>query len=203
MSGARTERVTTTSMLLDGLRTFGNQTVWSDFDARYRRIIAGFARRFGLDAETAAEVAQNTLTQFARDYRAGRYDRSRGRLSSWIISIARHRIIDLQRARGRRGGARGSSGLVDLAASEEFTHVWDEERDQAIFDRAMAQLRRDTRTHEQTLDVFERVALKGESAAAVARDTKRTVDQVYRIKNRVIEKLRALVIQIEREYADD
>lgn len=197
------ERVTTTSMLLEGLRTFGNQTVWSDFDAHYRPIITGFARRFGIGAEAAEEVAQVTLSEFARDYRAGRYDRQRGRLSSWIIAIARHRIIDLQRARGRHAGVRGSSAIVHLPDEPELTQVWEQERDQAVFDRALHRLRAATRTEPHTLEVFTRVALAGESPAAVAAELNISRDQVYRIKNRITERLRLLVTQVEQEYAED
>jgi RNA polymerase sigma factor (sigma-70 family) len=189
-------------MLLNDLRTFGNQTVWSDFDARYRRIIAGFARRFGLDAELADEVAQVTLSEFARDYRRGRYDRRRGRLSTWIIGIARHRIIDVQRARGRRAGGRGSSAIVQLPDEHELTQAWQQERDQAIFDRAMQRLRAATRTKQNNMTVFERVALQGESPAIVAQELGIAIDQIYRIKNRIIERLRRLVTQVEQEYVE-
>jgi DNA-directed RNA polymerase specialized sigma24 family protein len=50
--------------------------------------VTAFASRLGLDSNEAEDVAQETLIEFVRAYGGGNYDRSRGRLSSWIFSIA-------------------------------------------------------------------------------------------------------------------
>ncbi len=194
-------RWATTSRLLESLRHFDNRTVWSDFDARYRPIIERFARRHGLSEDDAAEVAQLTLTQFARDYQRGAYDRRRGRLSSWLLSIARHRIVDAQRAAGRRAPARGHSALVDLAQPPTSTRVARDHSRQSVFDRAMFELRATTRTDEQTIQVFEAVALLGVPADEVAARFNLTVDHVYRIKNRITERLRKIVNRLESDDA--
>jgi len=73
-------RTTTTTALLDGLHDPANEEVWREFDTRYRPIILGFAVKLGLSDEDAADVAQDTLARFVQEYRAGRYDRTRGRL---------------------------------------------------------------------------------------------------------------------------
>src|SRR5262249_475580 len=91
------DRTTTTTLLLESLKDPGNQSVWREFDGRYRSIIIGFARNLGLNEEDAHEVAQQTLTEFVRDFSNGKYKRDRGRLRSWIIGIAQHRIADLCR----------------------------------------------------------------------------------------------------------
>ena len=98
---------TTTTQLLEALFGPGEEAVWREFDARYRPIIFAFARELGVAAEDAADVAQQTLTEFLRDYRAGKYDRRRGRLRAWIIGIARHRVLDTLRQRTRNQAVRG------------------------------------------------------------------------------------------------
>ena len=60
----------TTTALLDGLFDSANQSIWREFDARYRPILMAFARRLGLNRDNAADVTQETLACFVRDYRA-------------------------------------------------------------------------------------------------------------------------------------
>ncbi len=92
----------TTTALLEALHDPACEQVWQEFDGRYRPVIIALALHLGLRHDEASEVAQETLSQFVRDYLAGRYDRGRGRLRSWILGIARHRILDVQRHRQRR-----------------------------------------------------------------------------------------------------
>ena len=102
----------TTTALLDDLADPANEAVWHDFDARYRPVLVGFGRRLGLGAEDAADAAQDALARFVRSYREGRYDRGRGRLSSWIIGIARNCIVDQMRTRAARHEERGISAMT-------------------------------------------------------------------------------------------
>ncbi len=79
----------TTTALLDDLLDSANEGAWVGFDARYRPVLIGFARQLGLRADDAADIAQEALTKFVRAYQQGQYRRERGRLSSWLITIAR------------------------------------------------------------------------------------------------------------------
>lgn len=190
--------VTTTSALLEALRCPGNETIWIGFDQRYRGILERFAVRLGLGPEDAADVAQQALIEFARDYQAGKYRRDQGRLSAWIVGIARHRAIDLLRARQRRP-VRGSSALPDRA-DDEVRDIWAEEQAQEILRRAFEHLRGSTRHTPRTLEVFEQVAVRGHPPAEVAAACDVSIDEVYRIKNRVTAQLRAIYDRIAREY---
>ena len=71
-------RATTSSTLLESLKDAGNDALWRQFDARYRPIVTAVVRRMGLSDEDAAEVAQQTLAEFAQAYRVGKYERGRG-----------------------------------------------------------------------------------------------------------------------------
>jgi len=70
----------TTTRLLEGLCDPEDEALWCEFDAQYRPILVGFARRLGLNVEDAADLAQETLVRFVEAYRAGRYDRGKARL---------------------------------------------------------------------------------------------------------------------------
>ena len=121
-------RTATTTALLDGLIDSANDQAWREFDARYRPIIVSFARALDLKVEDAADVAQETLVRFLKEYRAGKYDRSRGRLHSWLIGIAKHCVGDQRHARARRREQRGLSAIADLPGDHRLTEIWDYER---------------------------------------------------------------------------
>jgi len=67
--------------------------IWREFPGRYQPVLVAFARRFGLTHDQAEDAPQGALLRFVEEYRAGRYERSRGRLRSWIFTIARARIL--------------------------------------------------------------------------------------------------------------
>jgi RNA polymerase sigma-70 factor, ECF subfamily len=197
----------TSTALLDSLHDSGNAPVWEEFDGRYRPIIIGFAMKLGLSQQDAADVAQQALAEFVRDYRGGKYSRDKGRLSSWLISIARHRAIDVLRASGKRRDWRGESAIDQTpAALQDSRHDnehWKAERKSVIIARALAQLRSTSRTSEHTIRAFELVALRGVPVQAVAEQCGMSADEVYVAKNRVTKQLREIVEEMTKTYDDE
>lgn len=192
----------TTSLLLEGLHDEANQAVWTEFDQRYRGIIEAFARRLGLSDADAADAAQETLLRFVREYRAGKYDRSRGRLRSWIIGIARHSIGDLRRRGGRPGG-RGSSAIAELPDDERLSAIWDAECRDVLLRRALDALRTESRIEPRTLRAFELVAFEQQPPAAVAESLGMTASDVYVAKHRVLERLREVAADLQQAWELD
>lgn len=183
---------TTTSQLLEGLFDRTNDDAWRECDARYRPIIISFARKLGLSEEDAADVAQETLTKFLSEYQAGKYDRTRGRLGSWIVGIAKYRIADLKRSRMRRREQRGGSAIADLPDDDSLEALWEAEVRRAILNRSVSGLRKETRMNPRTIRAFEMIALEQKSAPEVAKELGMSVNDVYVAKNRTIERLRKI-----------
>jgi RNA polymerase sigma-70 factor (ECF subfamily) len=199
----RITRQTTTTLLLESLKDPGRDAVWREFDARYRPVLCAIARKVGLKPAEAEEIAQETLAEFVRAYREGKYDRTKGRLSSWIIAIARHRIAMRWRSKGRAKEKRGDSALGELNNRTHLTRVWAAEQERVIFARAWEMLRTTGRTAEKTLKAFELVAMRGMPAAAAAADCGMTLEEVYIAKNRVTKRLRELVEELTAAYGED
>ena len=192
----------TTTVLLESLKDPAQAGVWREFDARYRPLLTAFAARLGLEAGEAEDVAQEALVEFVRAYRAGTYDRSRGRLSSWIISIAQHRISHRRRAVGRAAARRGESALVDLSDPARLTAVWEDEQRRLIILRAMEVLRAG-KSAAPTLRAFDLVAVRGVPVEEAARECGMTVDEVYTAKNRVAKRLREIVGELTAAWRED
>lgn len=190
----------TTTVLLEGLLDAGNAEVWLEFDGRYRPIITRLARRMAVGEADAEDVAQETLARFVKAYQAGRYDRAKGRLSRWIVSIARNCVLDLKRTRADRHECQGDSAFNDLADEDALTAAWDEECRQAIVDRAMRELRETTLMDERTIRAFEMVAFDQRLPAEVASELAISLDSVYAAKNRCLTQLREIVVRLNELY---
>ncbi|MHC4416667.1 MAG: RNA polymerase sigma factor [Planctomycetota bacterium] len=190
----------TTTALLAELADPANEAIWREFDARFRPILVGFGRRLGLPAEDAADVAQETLARFVMSYRAGKYDRSRGRLRSWIIGIARHCISDLRQSDAARRHRRGHSALIDLPDEATMAEVWDAECEQEILRQGMTELRRETKTDTRTIRVFEMLAFDGRRPAEVAGELSITMNDVYLAKHRCLKRLRTIIGRLDELY---
>ncbi len=195
-------QITTTTILLDGLHDPSNSVIWRQFDQRYRPIIIGFARRLGLTEDDAADIAQETLVRFVREYRAGKYDRDRGRLRTWIIAMLRYRVADLRRARATRREFRGESAFADLPCADELDASWEAERRSQILRQAMKKLREKSRTSEKSIQAFELYALQHRPAAEVAEQLGMTARDVYMVKNRLAQRIRTMIAELEELYDD-
>jgi RNA polymerase sigma-70 factor (ECF subfamily) len=188
---------TTNTILLDGLLDPTNQSVWREFDERYRPVIEAFARKLGLSADDAADASQETLAQFVRDYRAGKFDRSRGRLRSWLFGIARHRIADQQRAKARRREWHGESAIVNLPGDDDLAEIWEGEARAAMLRQAMRELYATPRLDPRTVRAFERVAFDQKTAAEVAGEVGMSVNEVYVAKSRILQRLQRIMAKLE------
>ncbi|CAG0961469.1 ECF RNA polymerase sigma factor RpoE [Phycisphaerales bacterium] len=192
----------TTTKLLDALRDHANEPAWAHIDSRYRPVISGLARRLGLSDTDADEVAQQTLSEFVRAYRENRYDRSKGRLSSWILGIAHHTALRVLR-NGNRDVHPGDTALGALPEEPGLRSIWMDERDRAILVRAMAMLRDESGVDDRTLRAFELVALRGVPAAEAAAQCGMTLDQAYVAKSRVTKRLREVVAELTAAFEED
>lgn len=67
---------------------------------RYADLLYGALLRFTGDREVTAEIVQDTFLALWR--RARQFDERAGTLAGWLLGIARHRAVDMHRARIRR-----------------------------------------------------------------------------------------------------
>lgn len=193
----------TTVELLGRLRAGASQGDWADLDRRYRPLAVAVARRIGLSREDADDVSQQAMLEFYAGWQRGEYDPTRGRLRSWIISIVRHRAIDHLRRARLRAGWRGDSA-VELAVDDaELEGAWDAEWRQAVLAEAIVRLRTTSRAEPRTLDAFDRFALQGVPGEVVSEELGIALDEVYRIKSRMLRRLREIIEEVERTWSDD
>lgn len=190
----------TTSELLESLLDGADQEAWRRFDERYRPILVGFAASLGLSETDSADIAQETVSRFLKSYRDGKYDRTKGRLRSWLIGIAKHCIGDMNANIRRRREIHGLSAIQALPDDARLTQIWETQHLQALIRQALAELRRDTRIANRTIDTFEMLALEGHKPAEVARRLNVSLNDVYLAKHRCLKRLRDILDQLRQVY---
>ncbi len=192
----------TTTALLNGLFDPKNAEAWEAFDRRYRPILVGFVRNLGYDEEVALETAQDTIVRFVTEYREGKYDRDRGRLGAWLVTIARYRLLDLRRRKVTARVLRGESAMVDLDDEHSVGALYERERRQAILRESLEELRKRTKTDPKTIQAFEMLVYHGLSPQVVADQQGMSVHDVDLAKSRIAAKLREIVQRLESEYEE-
>lgn len=193
----------TTSTILDQLGDTRQSNAWRMFVGRFRQPVVGFARRMGLSAADAEDVAQDTLATFVEAFRAGRYDRSKGRLSKWLFGIAL-RVAFSKRRRAMRSARdipfnpddSDHAAPIDAQASREWNEAWEMSLYQLCLDRVRQEV------EPMTMRAFELV-VRGEcSPADVAQKLNIPVKAVYNAKHTVLKRLRAHRSDIDADEPD-
>lgn len=191
----------TTTTLLHGLRESGNASAWEELDGRCRPIMLAVCRRMGLDHAEAEDTVQATLAAFFEAYRDGRYDRDRGRLSAYIITILRSRAID---ARRRAVVRKQTPHTVEAVGSLSEVHIekfWRDERQHQILRQALDELKR-LGTDGRVIEAFELYGVRGVPIEQVTARLGMSRAQVYQAKYRVTRRLQPIVARIDELYED-
>lgn len=181
----------TTSTILDQLADSRRDDAWERFVGRFRRPVVGFARRMGLASEDAEDVAQDTLATFVEAYRAGRYDRARGRLSHWLFGIALRVALGKRRSLRRRARVLSAEPLDPEQAGGEgqAEEAWRAAWEKSLLQAGLARVRQEV--EPMTMRAFELVVRGDRTAGQVADELGIPVKAVYNAKYTVLKRLRA------------
>jgi len=190
----------TSTKLLSDLATPGNDSAWHDFVARYRPVLVSFGRRAGLSLDDADDAAQETLRSFAVAYRAGKYDRQKGRLRHWLFGIATNHIRKArQQVKKRRDRGEGGDGemqpFAELPAHDDLADAWEEEWRRAILQQCLVEAKR--HFSEKMIKAFEMFACEGRPGSEVGAQLGMTEGAVYLAKHKVLAYVRQITPAVE------
>lgn len=188
----------TTTQVLEGLKG-SNEPAWQQFCDYFHPIVANFARKLGLSATDAEDAAQETMVEFLKAFRNGKYDREQGRLCNWLLGVAKRVILNL---RGNRPLERliadkttGTSFWDMIKDDHSIKHTWDTEWRRMVLTRCLEQARREL--DARVFEAFEFYALSEMPVDEVAQQLGMSRNAVYIAKSRVLSKLRQLEHQFE------
>lgn len=168
---------------------------WERFSARFRAPMLGFARRYGLTEAQSEDAVQDALIAFLEGYRAGRYERGKGRLGSWLFALM-YQSIRSHRRDGGRAPAQGAGGdgrttfFSALPDEREARGVWDEDWERCAIDSCLSRLRSEVSPSHYR--AFELTTVREVPAMEVAKQLGMSRDAVYQARSRALQRLRAL-----------
>ena len=201
------ELIPTCASLITRLRNWQDQLSWNEFFNTYWRLIYGVARKAGLSDDEAQDVVQETLISVAKHMPTFRYDPAIGSFKTWLLNMTRWRIIAQFRKRGPLAAHHDSSqntttqtGTTDRIPdpnSQSLDAVWEAEWETSLLNAAMNNVKR--RGDPQKYQIFDFYVNKDWPPGKVAESFGIPVDQVYQIKHRVTEAIRAEVRRLEKE----
>jgi RNA polymerase sigma-70 factor, ECF subfamily len=192
----------TTATVLNSLKNFQDQTAWNKFANRFSCRIKAFAIKLGVPPSDLEDAAQDVLTAFAESYRGGHYDRSKGRLSSWLFGIAYRQIANFRRkqlAALQRHDNRGAHTTFwgELPDEQTAQQTWCEAWESHDIEECVQHVR--SEVAENTFRAFEMTVREGQSPDIVAAALGMSRNAVYVAKHRVLNRLQELMKQDDEE----
>ncbi len=190
-------QVSTHASLLIRLREGHDSVAWGEFHRRYSELLIAFAKRRGLQAADAEDVAQETLHAIARGIPEFAYDPGRGRFRNYLKTVAIRAIWRRMRDNAAAPQPLDDGNPTALDSDAAVENEWEAEWRQHHLRLAMTRVRQEF--NRTDLEAFEAVAGTGREAASVAAELGLSVDQVYKAKSRIIQRLKALVAEQTNE----
>ena len=190
----------TSTTLLKGLLDPRNGQAWGRFEARYVPMLLSYAKRMGLQDADARDVVAETVKTFLEAYSAGRYDRERARLKSWLGGIAQKKVLKHfgRRAPASLDSAKDDNGrTIEPQSTDDVDEAFEREWQLERLNEALEILRRDCDpTKYQAFDLY---ALKEWPVPKVASFLDVTPNVVYINKTRILKNLRQIVDQLVKD----
>ncbi|HEX2750125.1 MAG TPA: sigma-70 family RNA polymerase sigma factor [Verrucomicrobiales bacterium] len=188
----------TRASLMSRLQDWENQEGWREFFTGYWRLIYNFACRAGLGDADAQDVVQETMLAVSKAMPGFRYDRSKGRFRSWLMTVVRTRLANHWERLGRRQRleAAAEERVPDEKASD-LEKCWEEEWTVRVVSGALERLRQRIQGRQFLFfDMVERQGIAMDKAAAA---TGFNVAHGYVIRHRLRRMLRTEVKRLEND----
>jgi RNA polymerase sigma-70 factor (ECF subfamily) len=189
----------THASLLIRLRCGSDAAAWQEFNERYGELIRGFARRRGLQPVDCDDVAQDVLLSVSRAMPGFRYDPGRGKFRSYLKTATLHAIFRRNRQNKDEIALGTLEELTRCAAMDaEIERAWELEWQRYHLRQAMRTLRAEINPADR--EAFQLYVIDGRDPRETARELGLTVNQVYKAKSRILQRLEDVIaLQVQEE----
>lgn len=200
----------TRTTLLSRLRDWEDESSWNRFFETYGPIIYAVALKSGLSDADAEDVVQETIMAVAKKMKEFHYDRAKGSFKSWLLTIARSKMVDRWRKSQCRPAtvqpveeSSGETAFIDRLPDMNQVApelAWEEEWKSNLMAAAQARLKQTANSRHY--QVFDCLMNKHWEPAVIAEKFQVKIDQVYVIKQRMTAALKDEVDALKAEWSD-
>lgn len=187
------------------VRDPADRTAWDDFDRRYREWLIRFFRRRQVSFTDAEDLVQRVFANLLVSLPQFTYDPKRGRFRDYLFRCARNALGEWINCPERNGKALFNYGSLGPAAGSDLdpaeAQAWEEEWISHHYRMALERLR--TMAGERDIAILER-SMAGAPVAELAREFEMAEAAVYKVRQRIRERMEALIAgQIAEEDRTD
>lgn len=183
----------TSKSLLEKAKDDPKSDAWFELIRIYEPLIAGWIVRAGVEQSEVGDISQEVFQALSRELAAFEHNGRTGAFRNWlkITTVNRcRRYWDSKKRRSELSGTIDGPDVLNQLAdpNSELSKTWDNEHDHYVIDRILKMIEREF--DRMSFEVFVRNVLKAESPELLAREYEIPVGQVYKIKFRVMKRLR-------------
>ena len=191
----------TSQTLLRDIAGDSQSVRWSEFVGRYRPMMEAYVHEYFPYLETD-DLVQETLIALVEKLPTYKYNpKETGHFRNYLTGILKRKALRVCSQNKRRGEVMAYYRLEPRKDSDNPREVSEAEEEKAwresVYEIALQQLMADDGVQARTKQVFVRTAIKGERPDEVADSFGITRNAVDQMKNRMLEKLRDIVSQLE------
>ncbi len=200
----RSERILrdTSASLLSGLRKHPDdrryEHCWERFIDKYTPVIYGWCRRVGLNHQDTEEVTQQLMCRLVSALRNYQYDEQQ-KFRSWLFICTRNVIFQFWKNQATYRHDSGSD-LNQICQSQSLIEFLNDQYDREFEFEARHRVQHSVKPRDW--NIFIELTQTQKSASEIANAHQLTVDNVYKVKSRIVAALRAEIAKLQAQGID-
>lgn len=184
--------------LIEKLKDQHDGDAWDVFSSTYRSYIYAVLRKLNINHEDAADLQQDILLKIWKNLPDFDYQPNKAKFRTWLYSVIKNLAYNHLSSRNselKRIDRYFSLNNDCVVGSAELNNLMQTEWQCYITHMAMLQLRKTF--NPQSIEIFEK-SLRGDKVEQLANEYDLKENTVYRIKNRVKERMILEVAEIRK-----
>jgi RNA polymerase sigma factor (sigma-70 family) len=183
----------TSQSLLQKAKDNPQSEAWFQLVRIYEPLIAGWVVRAGIEQSSVGDITQEVFQTMSRELVNFDHNGKTGAFRNWLKTTAINRCRRHWDVKKREVSSSKSVNSIDILNQladpvSELSALWDSEHDHYVMERILNLVRSEFDT--RSFSVFVRNAIEGESPEELSKEFGIAVGHVYKIKFRVIKRLR-------------
>ena len=181
--------------LLERVKNLDDARSWAEFFQTYENLVCSYARRRGLRDHEVDDVAQEVFKRIARTIHDFHHAARPGSFRNWLRRLTRWRAEDRLRERTRspdsptRPDESGTPLVERIAAPPDPALEFETEARQHLLTELFRRL--ENKVSPKHLQIFQLLVVENMPAERVAELFSMSLTNIYVLRHRVMEKLRA------------